>query len=81
MISNGHEAVTQTELWDWMKQFDPPVEEGFMWTTHPYIYKIKIVMESLPNNPRHSGASFYTTIKHLKFIAKNGIHKYKEAFY
>ena len=81
MICNGHEAISELGLWTWMKDFDPPTDEGFMWTTHPNIYRISSKMSLLPNNPHHSGATFATTIKHLKFIAKYGIQKYRETFY
>jgi hypothetical protein len=81
MVSNGHEAITELELWEWMKCFEPADDEGFMWTTHPNIHKIRNKMESLPTDPCHSGASFSLTIKHLKFIAKHGIPKYREHFY
>jgi hypothetical protein len=81
MICNGHEAVSQLELWEWMEKFDPPSSEGFMWTSHPNIYRIKNKMSLLSNNPGHSGASFAITIHHLRFIAKHGIQKYREIFY
>ena len=81
MICNGHEAISELKLWEWMENFNPPKDEEFMWTTHPNIYMIRNKMSSLPNNPRHSGASFAMTIHHLKFIAKHGIQKYRETFY
>jgi hypothetical protein len=34
-------------------------------------------MESLPNPPGHSGGSFAITMRHLEYIAKNGMDKFK----
>ena len=34
-------------------------------------------MEELPNSPGHSGASFACTMRHLQYIAKHGLDKYK----
>lgn len=76
MISNGHQAVTQLELWSWMKTFDPN-DRGFMFSSDPNVILIGRTMDTLPNPPGHSGSSFGTTMRHLQFIAKNGLDKYK----
>lgn len=80
LISNGYSAVTQLELWDWMKEFTPAESDGFMWTNHPNVYRICEKMESLPNPPGHSGSSFAFTMRILEFIAKNGLDEYKKGF-
>ena len=80
LVSNGYQAVSQLELWDWMKSFTPATGDGFMWTSHPNVYKIMEKMESLPNPPGHSGSSFAITMRQLELIAKNGIDKYKQQF-
>jgi hypothetical protein len=77
MVINGYNAVTQLELWSWMKEFDPK-EGGFMFSNDPNIYKIVGKMETLPNPPGHSGSSFALTMRHLEFIAKNGMDEYKK---
>jgi len=76
MVSNGHQAITQLELWSWMKTFEP--ENGFMFSTDPNVILIGETMNTLPNPPGHSGSSFGITMRHLQFIAKNGLEKYKE---
>jgi hypothetical protein len=77
LVVNGYKAANQLELWQWLKTFDPS-DEGFSWSKHPNISIIGQKMESLPDAPGHSGASFALTIRHLEYIAKNGMHKYKE---
>jgi len=76
MVSNGHAAVSQLELWGWLKTFNP--KDGFMFTPHENIDKITEAMNSLPNPPGHSGSSFGITMRHLEFIAKHGMEKYKQ---
>lgn len=77
MISNGYTAVSQLELWDWMKNFNPKSDEGFMFTEHPNAYRISEKMESLPNPPGHSGSSFASTMRLLEYIAKHGVDKFR----
>ena len=76
MVANGHEAVTQLELWSWLSTFEP--ENGFMYTPHENIDAISRKMDSLPHAPGHSGASFGLTMRHLQFMAKHGMNKYKD---
>jgi hypothetical protein len=74
---NGYAAVSQLELWSWMKDFEPLDHEGFKWSQHPNVIRIGEKMESLPNPPGHSGFSFAFTMRHLEYIAKNGMDRYK----
>lgn len=80
IISNGYSAVNQLELWSWLKTYEPEEGRGFMWSNHPNISNIGNKMESLPNPPGHSGSSFAFTMRHLQYIAKNGIDSYKTSF-
>lgn len=77
MIQNGHQAITQLELWSWLKTFEPG-DGGFMFSSDPRIMMIGKKMDSLPNPPGHSGESFGFTMRHLQFIAKHGLQKYME---
>lgn len=77
IVKNGYNAVEELELWSSLKTFDP--ENGsFMFCNHPNVLLIGNKMEKLPNSPGHSGSSFSFTMKHLHFIAKNGIDEYKK---
>ena len=81
LVSNGYTAVSQLELLGWLKEFTPNSNEGFMFSSDPNIYKIIGRMESLPNPPGHSGSSFAITMRHLEYIAKHGIDKYKTHYH
>jgi hypothetical protein len=76
-ISNGYTAVSQLELWSWLKDFEPAANEGFAWSKHPNVTKIGNKMHELPDSPGHSGSSFAFTMRHLEYIAKNGLDQYK----
>ena len=80
MIENGYRAVDCLELWDFLSTFEPEEGKGFMFTQSDEINKIGKKMEELPNPPGHSGSSFGFTMRHLQFIAKNGIDKYKKNY-
>jgi hypothetical protein len=77
LVINGYNAVNQLELWSWMKKFKPG-DDGFMFSEHPNVSMIGMKMESLPDAPGHSGGSFALTMRHLEYIAKNDMEKYKE---
>lgn len=77
LVTNGHMAVSQLELWQWMKEYTPEENKGFAWSNHPNINRITEKMESLPDPPGHSGSSFAITMRHLEYIAKNGLDEYK----
>jgi len=76
-VSNGYSAVDQLELWSWLKTYEPEEGKGFMWSNHQNISLIGKKMDSLPDSPGHSGSSFAFTMRHLQYIAKNGIDSYK----
>jgi len=77
-MENGHAAVSQLELWSWLKTFEPSENTGFMFSSHPNVTQIGNKMHSLPDSPGHSGCSFAFTMRHLQYIAKNGMEKYKQ---
>lgn len=77
-IKNGCEALDNLGLWTWLSEYKPEDGLGFSFASHPNMYKISNCMESLPNPPRHSGFSFTSTMRQLRFIAKFGLQKYKE---
>jgi hypothetical protein len=78
LVINGYNAVNQLELWSWLKDFEPAEDDGFMFSQHPNVSMICQKMESLPDAPGHSGSSFGLTMRHLEYIAKNGMAKYKD---
>jgi hypothetical protein len=76
-IINGYDAVSQLELWEWFKSYTLGENEGFMFNSNPNVTKIGNKMHQLPDSPGHSGSSFGFTMRHLHYIAQNGLDQYK----
>lgn len=72
MTSNGYDAITQLDLWSWLKSYK--LEQG---VEHENFSKIYEKMELLHPKLVYTESSFHTTMKHMKLIAVNGIEKYK----
>jgi hypothetical protein len=80
LVINGHHAVSRCEAWDFLKNFTPNNNDGFMFTNHPKVYEIGNMMESCPHPPGHSGCSFAWTMRQLESIAKDGYEDYKNSW-
>jgi len=61
MMVNGHQAISQLELWSWLRNYEPEEGRGFMFSSSSNLDRIIEKMESLPNAPGHSGY----TMRHL----------------
>ena len=75
LYKNMHSAITQTELWDWMRTYEPP--EGFMNSDAPELDRINAKMREDPISFNHSGASYGCMMRNMEFIAKNGYETFK----
>ena len=80
-IQNGYRTITNLELWDWLRQYQVNETNGFMFLNSPNLDRIIQYMESQPDSVGHSGGSFGFTMRHLQFIAKNGLDEYKNTYY
>uniref|UniRef100_A0A6C0DI59 Uncharacterized protein n=1 Tax=viral metagenome TaxID=1070528 RepID=A0A6C0DI59_9ZZZZ len=80
LVINGYHAVSRCESWNFLKNFKPNNNEGFMFTDHPKVYEIGHMMESCPHPPGHSGCSFAWTMRQLESIAKDGYQNYKNSW-
>lgn len=71
MLEDMDRAITECQLWDWVKTFEPKENEGFMFTDHPNLDKIT-------NNLKygHSGASFAWCVRNMQSIARKGWEQY-----
>lgn len=77
-ISNAYQAVDCLLLWNYMKEYEPSKETGFMFDNNKYIDLIWKKMESLDRKiyNNHSGTSMALTMRTIQFIAKNNVDKY-----
>lgn len=68
MLQDAYDAISQCELWDWMRTYTPHANDGFMFSTHPNLALIQSTMKYAS----HSGASWGWTMRTMEAIAKAG---------
>ena len=73
MFETAYQAITITELWDYMKKD----VDNYMFNEDAEVRRIYDKIEELGYNG-HSGASFGYIMRHMQFIATNGIEKHKQ---
>ena len=73
MLQDMDDAITECDLWDWLKTFEPKKDEGFMLTDHPNINKITSKMKY----EGHSGFSFAWCMQNMQLVAKRGWANYR----
>jgi hypothetical protein len=71
MFETAYQAITITELWNYM--------EKDMFNDDDKVRKIYNKIEELGYNG-HSGSSFGYIMRHMQFIAINGIENHKQMF-
>jgi hypothetical protein len=71
MFETAYQAITITELWNYM--------EKDMFNDDDKLRKIYNKIEELGYNG-HSGSSFGYIMRHMQFIAINGIENHKQMF-
>lgn len=75
MLQNAWTAITQLELWDYMKCDT----ESYMLSCDPEIDIIHKKMEAL-GYFGHSGSSFGWTLRQIQYIAQNGEANYMDSY-
>jgi hypothetical protein len=78
LFKNMHNAITQTELWDWLKSYRVDEKKGFMFSSGPELDRIQNKMNEDPISGNHSGASYGSMMRSMEYIAKNGYEAFKQ---
>lgn len=68
MLQDADAAITQCELWDWLRDYVPENGKGFMFSEHPNLTRINNAMKY----DGHSGSSYVWTMRNMEYIAKHG---------
>ena len=68
MLQDAYDAISQCELWDWMRTYTPHPNEGFMFDHHPNLVLILNAMKYRA----HSGESWAHTMRAMQDIARAG---------
>jgi hypothetical protein len=79
-LVNAHWAITECELWEWLRTYSPPEGKGFMFSTTPERERIDAKMREQYIAGGHSGSSYGFTMRVMEYIAKNGYENYKEEY-
>lgn len=64
MLKDAYDVVTELELWDWMKSYNP--SGGFMWT--PPTKELKQINNAMKYND-HTGATYGLTMRTIRYMA------------
>jgi hypothetical protein len=73
MFETAYQAITITELWDYMKKD----VDNYMFNSDDEVRRIYDKIEEL-GYIEHSGSSFGYIMRHMQFIAINGIENHKQ---
>jgi hypothetical protein len=76
MYESAFNAITQLELWDFMKNFKG---ESFMFSNSSEVEQIYKKIEEL-GYCGHSGGSFGCILRDMQYIAINGIASFQEIY-
>lgn len=68
MLQDADSAITECNLWDWLRGYTPEEGKGFMFSQHPNLNKIDAAMKFRG----HSSSSHAWTMRQMEYIAKNG---------
>jgi hypothetical protein len=66
MLADADNAITECDLWEWLKNYEPEGGKGFMFSQHPNLTRINTAMKY----GGHSGASYGWTMRTMEQIAK-----------
>lgn len=76
IYSTAFDAITQLELWPFMKNFN---EKSFMFSSSPEIQRIYNQIKLL-GYTGHSGSSFGFIMREMEYIGKHGLNKFEEEY-
>jgi hypothetical protein len=69
MLADADKAITECDLWGWLKTYVPDEGNGFMFAQHPNLDRINEAMKY----EGHSGSSYAWTMRVMEQIAKGSL--------
>lgn len=73
MLRDAYDAITEHELWDWLKNFNVHSNEGFTLTFDMNLVTIRLAMKY-----PHTTSTFELTMKIMQDIARVGWEKHRD---
>lgn len=68
MLQDADNAITQCNLWEWLRSYVPSEGKGFIFADNPNLDRINNAMKF----QGHSGGSYAWTMRCMESIAKDG---------
>ena len=76
ILLSAYNVITREEKWKFMHDYNPPSDEGFMWSEN---IEINNLMDKINiDYPGHSGGSMAFTMRRMQFIGVYGYNSFKE---
>lgn len=75
MLQDADDAITSCGLWEWLGEYKPEKDRGFMFSDHPNLDKINSEMKMYD---LHSGSSYAWTMHTMQKIARLGWGRFAE---
>ena len=72
------DAITKNNLWEWVRDYSPPEDKGYMFWDHSNLKLIENDDEVIADG--HSGSSWGCSMRGAEKIAKEGFEAYREVF-
>ena len=69
MLQSSYNVITTMEKWSFLKEYEPPLDKGFMWDDNETV--IEIMTEINNDYSYHSGSSLAYVMRIMKTIAKS----------
>jgi hypothetical protein len=76
IYKNAHMAISATDMWSWLKSYEPV--DRYMFTCHKNIKIIEKKMAEDDIYNSHSGGSFAMTLREMQNISIVGYSKFEE---
>jgi len=69
MLQSAYDVISNMEMWDFLKNYTPPEDTGFMFDNNSKINDIQEQIQ-IQYNYNHSGCSMAYTMRKMEEIAK-----------
>jgi hypothetical protein len=78
MLVSAHCTISRLNKWLYLREYVVDKDRGFMGTTEPSIVQLMSEVSNDYQNGNHSGTSMGITMRHMDFLAKYGMAKFRE---
>ena len=76
MLISAYHTITRLEKWQYLREYVVDPEKGFIFTREETIDNL---MTEIENDYRgHSGASMGLTMRHMEFLANQGLYQFRK---